>query len=53
MSHEEFYNDAVDRARQPGRTHEDLIEIMLGVIAESIACMADALEEIAEKLEES
>lgn len=44
MIHTKFYEDAVDRANRPGRSHEDKIEIMLGVIAESLAAIADSLE---------
>ena len=44
MIHTKFYEDAVDRACQSGKTHEDRVEIMLGVIAESLAAIADSLE---------
>lgn len=46
MIHTKFYEDAVDRASRPGKTHEDRVEIMLGVIAESMAAIADSLESI-------
>jgi hypothetical protein len=51
MIHTKFYEDAVDRAGRPGKTHEDRVEIMLGVIAESLAAIADSLESIEGSLE--
>lgn len=51
MTHTEFYNDAVDRTLLPEKTHEDIVEIMLGVIAESLAAIADSLENMEDSLE--
>lgn len=51
MIHTKFYEDAVDRACQPEKTHEDRVEIMLGVIAESLSAIADSLEGIEGSLE--
>ena len=46
MTHTDFYNQAVDKANKKGKTHEDRVEIMLGVIAESLAAIADNYEKI-------
>ena len=51
MIHTKFYDNAVDKAHQPGKTHEDRVEIMLGVIAESLAAIADSLESMEGSLE--
>lgn len=46
MTHTEFYEEAVDIANTRGKTHEDRVECMLGVIAESLAAIADNYEKI-------
>lgn len=51
MIHTKFYEDAVDRASRPGKSHEDRVEIMLGVIAESLAAIADSLENMEGSIE--
>lgn len=50
MTHTEFLGECVERA-QKSKTHEDVTEIMLNTIAESLAAIADALEDIADHLE--
>jgi hypothetical protein len=51
MTHTEFYNSAVDRTRLPEKERADRVEIMLGVIAESLAAIADSLESVEGSLE--
>lgn len=51
MTHTEFYNNAVDRTRLPEKERADRIEIMLGVIAESLAAIADSLESMEGSIE--
>ena len=51
MTHTEFYNSAVDRTRLPEKERADRVEIMLGVIAESLAAIADSLESMEGSLE--
>ena len=45
MTHTEFFNNAVARARK-AMTHDDVVEIMLNTIAESMAAIADTLKDI-------
>lgn len=45
MTHTEFFNTAVERARK-APTHNDAVEIMLNTIAESMAAIADTLKDI-------
>lgn len=49
MTHREFYNNSVDKAR--GKNHEDCTLLMLGSIASSLAAIADSLEGIEGSLE--
>lgn len=51
MTHTEFYNKAVDKTRLPEKERADRVEIMLGVIAESLAAIADSLESMEGSLE--
>lgn len=45
MTHTEFYDQAVDQANA-NKSHEARVEIMLSVIAESLAAIADNYETI-------
>lgn len=49
MTHREFYNNAVNRAR--GMNCENGILTMLGVIANSLAAIADSLENMEGSIE--
>ena len=51
MTHTEFFEEAIERA-QKAVTHEGVTEIMLNTIAESLAAIADSLEDIAYHLKE-